>query len=144
MGKMNPKQKQFCDEYLIDLNATRAYKDVYKSVKNDEVARANSSRLLTNANVKKYIENRMAEKESKLIAGQDEVLQYLTAVMRGEDKEEQLTTNAFGEIETIEKVVQGNRLKAAELLGKRYALFTDKVEQEIDMDLNIKIDYGEE
>ena len=52
---MTEKQKRFCDEYLSDLNATRAYKAVYKSVKSDEVAKAAASRLLTNVNVKKYI-----------------------------------------------------------------------------------------
>ena len=50
---MTEKQRIFADEYLIDLNATRAYKIAYPRVKNDEVARANSSRMLTNANVAK-------------------------------------------------------------------------------------------
>lgn len=63
--------------------------------------------------------------------------------MRGEDKEERITINALGEAETIEIVIQGNRLKAAEMLGKRYGLFTDKVEQTVDMDLNISVDYGD-
>ena len=55
---MTDKQKRFCDEYLIDLNATRAYKTAYPSIKKDETARANGSRLLTYANIKKYIEER--------------------------------------------------------------------------------------
>ena len=140
MGKMTPKQKRFCDEYLIDLNATQA---AIRAGYSKKTAQAIGTENLTKPLLKEYIENCMAEKESELIAGQDEVLQYLTAVMRGEDKEEKLTTNVLGEIETIETVVQSNRLKAAELLGKRYALFTDKVEQEIDMNLDISIDYGD-
>ena len=56
---MTKKQKIFADEYLIDLNATRAYRVAYPSVKKDEVARANGSRLLTNANVAEYIAKRM-------------------------------------------------------------------------------------
>lgn len=140
MGKMTPKQKRFCDEYLIDLNATQA---AIRAGYSKKTANVIGMENLTKPYLKEYIENRMAEKESELIAGQDEVLQYLTAVMRGEDKEEKLTTNVLGEIETIETVVQSNRLKAAELLGKRYALFTDKVEQEIDMNLDISIDYGD-
>ncbi len=137
---MTPKQKRFCDEYLIDLNATQA---AIRAGYSKKTAQAIGTENLTKPLLKEYIENRMAEKESELIAGQDEVLQYLTAVMRGEDKEERLTTNTLGEVETIETVVQGNRLKAAEMLGKRYGLFTEKVEQNVDMDLNINIDYGD-
>lgn len=137
---MTPKQKRFCDEYLIDLNATQA---AIRAGYSKKTANVIGMENLTKPYLKEYIENRMAEKESELIAGQDEVLQYLTAVMRGEDKEERLTTNALGEVETIETVVQGNRLKAAEMLGKRYGLFTEKVEQNVDMDLNINIDYGD-
>ena len=48
---LTPKQKIFADEYLIDLNATRAYKVAYPKVKKDEVAKAAGSRLLTNVNV---------------------------------------------------------------------------------------------
>lgn len=140
MGKMTPKQKRFCDEYLIDLNATQA---AIRAGYSKKTANVIGMENLTKPYLKEYIENRMAEKESELIAGQDEVLRYLTAVMRGEDKEERLTTNALGEVETIETVVQGNRLKAAEMLGKRYGLFTEKVEQNVDMDLNINIDYGD-
>lgn len=140
MGKMTPKQKRFCDEYLIDINATQA---AIRAGYSKKTANVIGMENLTKPYLKEYIENRMAEKESELIAGQDEVLQYLTAVMRGEDKEERLTTNALGEVETIETVVQGNRLKAAEMLGKRYGLFTEKVEQNVDMDLNINIDYGD-
>lgn len=140
MGKMTPKQKRFCDEYLIDLNATQA---AIRAGYSKKTANVIGMENLTKPYLKEYIENRMAEKESELIAGQDEVLQYLTAVMRGEDKEERLTTNTLGEVETIETVVQGNRLKAAEMLGKRYGLFTEKVEQNVDMDLNINIDYGD-
>ena len=58
---MTEKQKIFADEYLIDLNATRAYRVAYPAVKKDETARANASRLLTNANVKKYVEERLEE-----------------------------------------------------------------------------------
>ena len=58
---MTEKQKRFCDEYLIDCNATRAYKTVYKNVKSDVVAATNGGRLLRNAEVKKYISEQMEE-----------------------------------------------------------------------------------
>ena len=52
---MTKKQKIFADEYLIDLNATRAYRAANPSMKKDETARANGNRMLTNANVTMYI-----------------------------------------------------------------------------------------
>lgn len=58
MAKLTPNQKIFADEYLIDLNATRAYKTAYKNIKKDETAAVNGSRLLRNAKVKKYIDFR--------------------------------------------------------------------------------------
>lgn len=73
-------QKVFCDEYLIDLNATRAYKVAYKRVTKDATARANSSRLLTNANIKKYIEYKMKEREKRTEITQDRVLRELAKI----------------------------------------------------------------
>ena len=77
---MTKKQKIFADEYLIDLNATRAYKVAYPRVKNDEVARANGSRLLTNANVAAYIEKRMKERQERTQITQDMVVRELAAI----------------------------------------------------------------
>ena len=145
---MTKKQKIFADEYLIDLNATRAYKVAYPNVKNDDTAAAAASRLLRNVKVQEYIAQRMAEKESELIADQDEVLRYLTSVLRGKSRAQEIVVEGIGEgcseARTMEKAPsEKERLKAAELLGKRYALFTDKVDMDADMDLNITIDYGE-
>ena len=145
---MTKKQKIFADEYLIDLNATRAYKVAYPNVKNDVTAAAAASRLLRNVKVQEYIAQRMAEKESKRIADQDEVLRYLTSVLRGKSRAQEIVVEGIGEgcseARTMEKAPsEKERLKAAELLGKRYALFTDKVDMDADMDLNITIDYGE-
>lgn len=77
---MTDKQKRFCDEYLIDLNGTRAYRAVYSNVKNDDTARANASRLLANANVKEYIEKRMKAREKRTEITQDMVLRELAAI----------------------------------------------------------------
>ena len=145
---MTEKQKLFADEYLIDLNATRAYKVAYPNVKNDDTAAAAASRLLRNVKVQEYIAQRMAEKESELIADQDEVLRYLTSVLRGKSRAQEIVVEGIGEgcseARTMGKAPsEKERLKAAELLGKRYALFTDKVDMDADMDLNITIDYGE-
>jgi phage terminase small subunit len=77
---LTDKQKLFADEYLIDLNATRAYKAVYKSCKKDETARVNGSRLLTNANIVSYIEQRMKDREKRTEITQDKVLRELAKI----------------------------------------------------------------
>lgn len=117
--KMTEKQKAFCDYYLESGNATEAYKRAYPSCKKDGTARTNSSKLLTNANISQYIDKRLKEIESERIAKPEEVLQYLTKVLRGEEKDQ------FGLDATLQ-----DRTKAAELLGKRYRLFTEKMEIE--------------
>jgi phage terminase small subunit len=106
---MTEKQKRFCDEYLIDLNGTRAYKTAYPSVKSDDTAAAAATRMLRNVKVHEYIEQRTEELRSARTATAAEVMEFLTGVMRNEDE---------GSV---------SRLKAAELLGKRFGLFTDKV-----------------
>lgn len=78
--KLTDKQRAFVDEYLIDLNATRAYKEVYKSVKNDETAKAAASRLLTNVNVKEYLDKRMKDREKRTEITQDKVLAELAQI----------------------------------------------------------------
>lgn len=77
---MTKKQKIFADEYLIDLNATRAYKAAYPNIKKDETARANGSRLLTNANVAKYIKEQMEERQQRTEVTQDMVIRELKAI----------------------------------------------------------------
>lgn len=127
-NKMTAKQKRFCDEYLIDLNATQAaIRAGYSKKSAKQVANEN----LTKPYLKKYIEERMKEKEDSLIAKQDEVLKYLTSVMRGESSSSVLALCGDGMQEVIDKPPdEKERMKAAELLGKRYRLFTDKVEVE--------------
>lgn len=127
-NKMTAKQKRFCDEYLIDLNATQAaIRAGYSKKSAKQVANEN----LTKPYLKMYIEERMKEKEDSLIAKQDEVLKYLTSVMRGESSSSVLALCGEGVQEVIDKPPdEKERMKAAELLGKRYRLFTDKVEVE--------------
>lgn len=130
---MTEKQKIFCDEYLKDLNATRAYKVAYPKVKKDEVARANGSRMLTNANVKNYIDIQLEALHNERTADVQEVMEYLTSVLRGESTGEEIVTEFLGdgvsEARTVAKhPSEKDRLKAAELLGKRFGMFKDKVE----------------
>ena len=145
MAKLTAKQQRFCDEYLIDLNATQA---AIRAGYSKKTAYSIGEENLKKPELKKYIDFRMAEKESELIADQDEVLKYLTAVMRGQTQAEVVVVENIGdymsEARTMKKAPdEKERLKAAELLGKRYGLYTDRVEQEIDGELNITVDYGD-
>ena len=80
MKKLTEKQKRFCDEYLVDLNATRAYKKAYPSVKKDETAAQAGSRLLRNVNVKEYIDKRIKDRQKRTEITQDKVLNELAAI----------------------------------------------------------------
>lgn len=143
--KLTAKQQRFCDEYLIDLNATQA---AIRAGYSKKTARKIGQENLTKRDIRQYIDARMAEKESELIADQDEVLRYLTSVMRGESRSSVVVVESLGdfmsEARELEKAPdEKERLKAAELLGKRYGLYTDRVEQDVDMELNITVDYGD-
>lgn len=143
MRKLNDKQKRFAREYVIDLNATRA---ATRAGYSEKTAKSQGQRLLTNVDVSEFIKELMEQKDDELIAKQDEVLRYLTRVMRREEKEHTVVTLMTEEHTykpdekgTMRKVVNKKEVpevigipsklsdsnKAAELLGKRYALFTD-------------------
>lgn len=130
---MTEKQKRFADEYLIDLNGTRAYKVAYPNTKKDETAAANAARLIRNDKVKTYIDEQLEKIHNEKTADAQEVLEYLTAVMRNEQTEEVVVVEGTGDGCSEARVIKKDasikdRVKAAELLGKRYSLFTDKME----------------
>lgn len=139
--KLTAKQQRFCDEYLIDLNATQA---AIRAGYSKKTAYAIGEENLKKPDLRRYIDKRMEEKETELIADQDEVLRYLTAVMRGKSNASVLARDSEGADQVIQKPPdEKERLKAAELLGKRYGLYTDRIEQEVDMELSITVDYGD-
>ena len=143
MEKLTLKQQRFADEYIISGNAEEAAVIAGYSKK---YARGNAYKLVAKSGVKSYIEERLKELDDKAIAKQEEVLKYLTSVMRGEQTEQVLYGMGEGmQGKTLIEVGAKDRLKAAELLGKRYRLFTDKVEldADVDMELNVKVDYGD-
>ena len=149
---LTAKQKIFADEYLIDLNATRAYKVAYPKVKKDETARANSSRMLTNANVASYIEKRMKDREKRTEITQDMVLKELAKIGfadvtdfviiedKGPYKAVQVKTtdempgDKLGAIAGIKEGANGIEIKlndkgkALELIGRHLGMFKDKLE----------------
>lgn len=123
---MTSKQRKFCDEYLISGNATDA---AIKAGYSSKTAKQTGSENLAKPDLKAYIETELEKLHSAKIADAQEVLEYLTAVMRGQHTEQVLKLVGDG-IQTIADidVSAKERLKAAELIGKRYALFSDKID----------------
>lgn len=145
-AKLTAKQRRFCDEYLIDMNAAQA---AIRAGYSKKTAKQIGQENLTKPDLQEYIAERMKQKESELIADQDEVLRYLTSVMRRELTESVVVTvseknsfyapdeNGTMRKQTVErevpKVIQiparlSDANKAAELLGKAHCLFTEKVD----------------
>ena len=151
---MTNAQKRFCDEYLIDLNATRAYKVAYPNCKKDETARANGSRLLTKANIQIYVADKIKEREQRTEITQDMVIKELAKIAfldirklyteNGQLKNiadmDSETAGAISSLETLEeyegygdeKVKLLDKTKALELLGRHLGIFNDKI------DVNVK------
>lgn len=127
---MNARQKRFCDEYLIDCNATQA---AIRAGYSEKSAKQTGQRLLTFVDLKTYIDKRLAELHSEKTADAQEVLEYLTAVMRGKSSASVLSMRGDGCQEVIEKPPdEKERLKAAELIGKRYGMFKDNVNVDLE------------
>ncbi|HBG5343815.1 terminase small subunit [Clostridioides difficile] len=127
MAKLTEKQKRFCDYYIETGNATEA---AIKAGYSEKTAKVIGAENLTKPYLKSYIDEKLKEFESNRIADAKEVMEYLTKIVRNEAKEEVVVVSEYGP-EIIKKDVSiRDRNKAAELLGKRYRLFTDKVEVE--------------
>ncbi|GET71701.1 terminase small subunit [Streptococcus dysgalactiae subsp. equisimilis] len=137
MSKLTLKQKRFADEYIISANATAA---AIKAGYSKKTARSIGQENLTKPDIKAYIDERLEKLDSEKIADQKEVLQYLSSVMRGEQQEKTLISiGEFGQEIVDIDVGAKDRIKAAELLGKRYRLFTDKVEMDVSSDVTINV-----
>ena len=135
--EMTDKQRKFCDEYLIDCNATRAYRKAYPNVKKDSSAAVCAAKLLRIAKVQEYINEQLEKISSEKIATAEEVMQYLTSVLRGESQSEIVVVEGVGDgcsdARRMNKAPdEKERLKAAELLGKRYGLFKESVNLEVE------------
>lgn len=159
---MTDAQKRFCDEYLIDLNASRAYKVAYKNCKSDLTARTNGSKLLTNTNIQEYISKKQEEIEKRTEVTQDMVIKELAKIafldirklytengqLRNVADIDDDTAGAISSLETLEeyngygddrekigdtqKVKLLDKTKALELLGRHLGIFNDK------LDVNVK------
>lgn len=136
--KLTPKQKAFAEHYIETGNATEAARKAgYKGKNLNRIASENLSKL----DIKNYIDEKMKELEDQRIAKADEVLKYLTRVIRGEETEQVVVTENIGDFMSEARVVSKelsakDKIKAAELLGKRYRLFVDKIENNTNLSVN--------
>lgn len=120
---LTKKERIFADEYIKTTNATQS---AIKAGYAENSASVTGSKMLRKPKVRQYIDAVMSERSKNTIATADEVLQYLTKVMNGEEKD------AFGLDVSV-----ADRTKAAELLGKRHMLFTDKVKLDAEIEIDI-------
>lgn len=124
MSKLTLKQQRFADEYIITGNATQSAITAGYSKK---TAKSIGQENLTKPDIKKYIDSRLEKLKSEKVADQQEILEFLTSIVRGEETEQTLIGEGMGEQRVTDIEVAANqRIKAAELLGKRYAMWTDK------------------
>ena len=129
MSKLNDKQKAFADYYIESLNA---YESAKRAGYSEAYSKSQSYKLLENVGIKNYIDERMESKDNYRIASQDEILQILTDIARGVTEEEVVQFSQLGEeLRTTRKPTIKDRMRASELLGKRYRMWVDKVEANV-------------
>lgn len=132
--KLTERQKRFADEYIISGNT---YQSAIKAGYSDTYARTHVGKLLENVRVKSYLDERLEKIGNEKIATAEEVLKHLTAVMRGESQSEVVVVEGegmgFSKAKKISKAPdEKERLKAAELLGKRFGIFSERTTLEIE------------
>lgn len=136
---LTPRQERFCKEYMIDLNATQA---AIRAGYSARCAHVTGSQLLANPKISEYLQELMNEKDASLIASSDEVLQRLTSILRGQVGNHRVIktrdVDEDGNSVITDKIIElppdaCDISRAAELLGKRYGLYTDKVEAAVDL-----------
>lgn len=130
--KLTERQKKFCDYYIETGNATES---AIKAGYSEKTAAVIGTENLIKPNIKTYINEKLAELQSARTASAKEVLEFLTESMRGEIREEVIVIEGVGDGCSEARIIRKqiglkDRIKAAELLGKRYRLYTDKVEVE--------------
>lgn len=132
---MKEQYKIFCDTYLQTFNASISYAKAFP-LAGESTCMVNGCKLLKKEEVQEYLKKRLKEAENERVADIQELLEGLTRIIRQEEEEEvvvnKLIGNGMSEVEIVKKKPSTKDiLKAIELLGKRYALFTDKVETNV-------------
>lgn len=158
-NKFTDKQRVFCEEYLVDYNATQS---AIRAGYSPKTANEQGARLLANVSIRAYIDKALAEQSKRTGINADRVLRELakvgfvnatdvidfdSATLKTNISPEDSATIQSVKIKTIptedgniveREIKLCDKIKALELLGKRYALFTDKIEGG-DAPLNIVI-----
>ena len=145
---LTEKRKLFADEYLIDLNASRAYRVAYPRVKDGDTAAAAASRLLKIKDVSEYISVRMQERSERTEITQDRVLNELASIAfakatdYAEVRDGQVIIKNTADLsDTMVRAIAGikegrngveiklnDKGKALELLGRHLGMFKDRME----------------
>ena len=107
--ELTDRQARFCEEYLIDLNATQA---AIRAGYSEKTANEQGARLLANVSVQEKIAELKADRAKRTEMTQDSVIQELAAVARAE----------------VKGVRAVDKLKALELLGKHLGMFVERYE----------------
>jgi phage terminase small subunit len=134
--KLTPKQKKFADYFIEYGNQTKAAIEAGYSKAS---ARTMGAELMKKDYIREYIDEIVSLKDAERIANQDEILGFLTSVMRGDVTEQVplLDGDGYQKLAQLDAAQPKDRIKAAELLGKRYAMWTDK--QNIDANVGVMI-----
>lgn len=143
---MNARQKLFVEEYLKDLNATQA---AIRAGYSERTAYSQGQRLLKNVEIKNAIKEVRERIQNENIATIKDIEEFLSMSMNGEIDEEVVVTVGTGEgyseaVKVRKEISTRDRLKAADLLGKRYGLYTDKVDMTQALTIVFEDDYGDE
>lgn len=127
---MTEKQKRFVEEYLIDCNATKA---AIRAGYSPKTAKQTGCENLAKPDLRAYLDEKLAQMHSEKVADAQEVMEYLTSVMRGEHTEQVLKLVGDG-MQTVSNIEVGakDRIKCAELLGKRYGMFKEGLSVELE------------
>ena len=146
---LSVKQERFCLEYAKTGNQRQAYLLAGYNIKSDEAADAAASRLLKNVKVKERLAELYEEAKNASIADIVEMQQTLTKIIRKQLTEEVIVVESVGDyMSEARKMDKEPSIKdiinAINTLGKIQGAFIDKVQQEVDMDLTITVDYGDE
>lgn len=122
---MTTKQRRFAEEYLVDCNATQA---AIRAGYAENSAGRNADALMKNHEIRAYIDEQLAQMHDDTIADADEVMRYLSSVMRGKETEQVLKLDGDGKQKVVDVDVSAkDRIRAGELIGKRYGIFRDGV-----------------
>ena len=139
--KLNARQRKFAEYYAQSGNAAES---AVKAGYSAKYANTNASKLLQNTTIKKYLDEQLKKMQDESIAKADEVLKYLTSVMRGESRSQVVIATPMGAERVDKPPEEKDKLKAADMLGKYYALYTEKSKVDADLSFDVHFDYGDD